>query len=303
MIKKVVAGLCLLIIVLALVAQIYGRFDVHGRVTQDAHTWFVALKRNAQANATLGVADDVNLRWQSSALTVLVGEAPPYWTDFAVLGSADDVALPIVLDSRYQDAYVVKLEKDSLPNIVAGTFLLLQKIGVLSASEQALAKDMNESVFRPGIGPSPESVQALLAQPEGYQPAMVNFLSYHDVARYTPSTVNVSAETTVEQDNTGKAAYLRYGTIAIRSAYSIGAKLIINGTIGKVVLPASHGASASGDNTPWDSIAIMQYPSPSAILNLGSYDGYREALIHRNAGLARTRVVSSLPVMLSNDGR
>ncbi len=138
-----------------------------------------------------------------------------------------------------------------------------------------------DPVVAAALGPSTDNIATLKSRPAHQKPAMINFLKYYETARYgDASAASVS----------GRDAYARYGNVAFRTVYRLGGRLVVAGKIVEVLRAPQAGPTMGA----WDDIAIMQYPSQRAILSLEQFAEYRVALAERNAGLERTRIVSSL---------
>jgi hypothetical protein len=120
----------------------------------------------------------------------------------------------------------------------------------------------------PGIGtssvmPTREAIAELRAHPSPEVPVtMVNWLKF--------------------RPNGGRAAYHRYGKVALVTTHSIGAKLLYAARYLQTLI------GNGGDPGPgrWDEFALMRYPGRSAFAHMASLKRYRRALHHREAGLA-----------------
>jgi hypothetical protein len=82
--------------------------------------------------------------------------------------------------------------------------------------------------------------------------------------------------------NGGRAAYHRYGKVAMITTHSIGAKLLYAARYLQTLI-GNGGDPAVGR---WDEFALMRYPGRSAFARMASLKRYRRALHHREAGLA-----------------
>ena len=277
MVKILTIFLALLLIASGVV-YVSERSATHARIADNPFVWFVALKYDSDAQELPFVESGHKIEWRSRADSVLIGITPPYWNEFFILGGNDLAALPAISTS-VADAYIVRIEPARLPVLLSGTFAMLHRLGIWHMPDETIGEDVSHET---GIGPSPETIAALKAKPVDQKPAMVNFLRYFDVARYS--------ESKDESSVSGREAYSRYGSVAFRTVYSIGGHLVTAGKVVEVVRE-SHAGPTRGE---WDDIAIMQYPSQQAILSMKQVPEYRKALAHRNAGLERTRIVASL---------
>ena len=103
----------------------------------------------------------------------------------------------------------------------------------------------------------------------------LNMMKYRPVADYADGR-----ETTL----TGQEAddvYAPHGPLA-----AVGARIVF-------AAPVVH--QLVGDVTVWDRIAVVQYPTRMAIIEMNSRDDFQESHAHKDAGMAATIVVASFP--------
>ena len=127
-----------------------------------------------------------------------------------------------------------------------------------------------------GIDPTADQVRALRDRgPEG-PIVMVNLLKFRARAAYPDES---GAE-----DCSGAEAYARYQHAFTVTVGAISqARVVYEGPVGQVVIgdPAARDAD-------WDKLLIVSYPSRQHFLAMMANAQYREALVHRYAGLERT---------------
>jgi uncharacterized protein (DUF1330 family) len=58
----------------------------------------------------------------------------------------------------------------------------------------------------------------------------------------------------------------------------------------------SIGQIEGTDDGKWHQIVIAVYPSPAAMMTMLAQPKYRAAHVHREAGLARTRLLATQPI-------
>jgi hypothetical protein len=128
--------------------------------------------------------------------------------------------------------------------------------------------DTIEPGDEPGVGvssvmPTAQAIAALRAHPEQDTPVvMINWLKFRP-----PS---------------GKAAYYRYGRIAMATTHSIGAKLLFAARYRMILV----GNGGDPGRDLWDEFALMQYPGRATFGTMASLRRYRAGLADREAGLA-----------------
>ena len=86
----------------------------------------------------------------------------------------------------------------------------------------------------------------------------------------------------------GVESYNRYGDAVRRMVEDRGGRVLWSGRVDQVLIG---DAGANG----WDAIALVQYPSRQAFLDMLSAQEYRGAHGHREAGLADTVLLACVP--------
>lgn len=142
--------------------------------------------------------------------------------------------------------------------------------------------DAIEALVREVVGeggsalePSPDQLRSLLVLDPPGPLAFLNLLAFHEVARY-PADHALAAK-----PSDGATAYARYGVVAVRHVSARGGRLVHLNAVALQLM---------GERDAWHQVAIMQYPDVEAFLDMVRDPDYRAALVHRDAGLARTRV-------------
>jgi len=231
--------------------------------------WFVALKRGG--STMLDLAPNVQATWRSRADLAFIGADAPYWTEFMILTGGDSSKSPLTLGPDVADAFIARVDLLRPPALVFGMLKLLIALGILSRPQGAVLTDAQALGFNPAFMPSAASIAALLARPQSYAPAMVNFLEY--------------------KPDGGARAYMRYGRVAMRTVYRTGGRLLFYGRVVEIVRAAQAGPAVG----LWHDVAAMQYSRPDAILSMEHAPDYRAVLPDRDAGLQRTVVIASTP--------
>lgn len=243
-----------------------GREPVFGIARGGPH-WFVAVKRAGAG--PLAFATGVAATWASRADMAFVGGEEAYWSDFLILsGEADP---PLALGDDAEDAFIARVELGRPPRLALGLVRALVALGVLSRPQGPVIRDVSALGHDVAHLPSTAAIDALLAKPADYAPAMVNFLQYKGAG--------------------GAAAYARYGRVAMRTVYRTGGRLLFYGRIAKIVRKAKAGPCAG----LWDGLAAMRYNRPEAILSMEHARDYRAVLADRDEGLLRTVIIASTP--------
>jgi len=106
---------------------------------------------------------------------------------------------------------------------------------------------------------------------------MINLLRFRDVADYGDV-----ADPAESGSSTGAEAYGRYGEIAMREVAAVGGS--------QFEAAAAHMTVIGPEDETWDLVAIIEYPSPAAFLEMIAKPSYQAGVVHRTAGLADTRI-------------
>lgn len=126
----------------------------------------------------------------------------------------------------------------------------------------------------PSIDPTADAVRVLRdAGPDG-PIVMLNLLKFRKLANY-PADLGMAP-------CSGEDAYARYQEAFTRTVGAVSqAEVVFEGKAGQVFI----GSPAADD---WDKVLMVRYPSRQHFLAMMADPGYRDALVHRYAGLERT---------------
>lgn len=135
-----------------------------------------------------------------------------------------------------------------------------------------------------GLGPTQEQLRSLLEADRDGPLQFVNLLGYHERARY-PAGHELAG-----RGGSGAEAYARYGAVALRHVTQRGGRLALMNAVEQTIIGPEDG---------WHQVAIMQYPSSAAFVDMLRDPDYAAALVHRDAGLAKTVVLVTRPLLPS----
>lgn len=117
-------------------------------------------------------------------------------------------------------------------------------------------------------GPTSAQQLAAFKRDDGQPIYMLNLLKFRDRAVYPDGR-----ETTLS----GAEAYALYGRAVSKMIAEAGGKLVFSAQVRGLLIGEVEG--------PWDSVAVMMYPSFKAMAEILSSPGYAEIHVHRDAGL------------------
>jgi uncharacterized protein (DUF1330 family) len=122
------------------------------------------------------------------------------------------------------------------------------------------------------ISPDPENFRKLIETHDG-PIVMLNLLKYKQKAE--------------GEEGTGAEAYARYGSRVVKLIEAAGGRVLWSGKPEAVLIGESFG--------DWDAVALVQYPSPRALFEMGQAPEYQEIHKHRAAGLEQTALIACTP--------
>ena len=131
--------------------------------------------------------------------------------------------------------------------------------------------------MRADIEPTEDQLRKLATDAHEGPIVMVNLLKYRKTADYAADAPEAG------QGLTGRAAYQRYGAIALACVGKAG---------GSIVWAGKQRFVAVGDaDDEWDDVVCVRYPSRQAFLTMVQDGEYRAGMYHRDAGLERTALL------------
>ena len=117
--------------------------------------------------------------------------------------------------------------------------------------------------------PSPEQAKAFFGAEDDGPMCMVNLLKFKDKAEYADGS---------EPELSGRDAYLRYGAGVQACLAAVGGKARFSGMVSDLMIGEV--------DELWDMVAIAEYPSRAAMLQMVQSPEYQAITKHREAGLA-----------------
>jgi hypothetical protein len=264
------AALAGLIVLTVATAAITGVRQPSRRIYRHDRVIFAAVRQDDPALRL--IAPDA--LWTSSAQFMLIGEGDAYWNDYLILPPGPQALAELKAQPKVSDLFVAEVALTPVPAIALGVLRLRHLLGLTRRPSAPLPTALDHIEGRRDVLPTIEAIAR--AQAEAAAPvAMMNFLEYRAPAK--GDAVD------------GRAAYLRYGHEAFKAVHAVGGQFLFAGTITAVLVqPRSPDWRA-----PWDDVAAMIYPDPTAIFAMEQLPAYRRALGDRDAGLKRTRVIAT----------
>ena len=264
----VIGGLVALVIASAVVV---GMRQPSRRIHRNRTVLFAAL-RLEQSGARLTTGE---VLWRSSALFTLIGEGDPYWTDYLILPTDTNDVAQLTSQPGVSDAFVAEVALTPVPAIALGVLRLRHWLGLARRPTAPLPSALDHIEGRRDVLPTMEAIGKAQALPQALPLAMMNFLEYPAIPKGDATD--------------GRAAYFRYGREAFKAVHAVGGQFLFAGTITAVLAqPRSPDWQA-----PWDDVAAMIYPDPTAIFAMEQFPFYRRALGDRDEGLKRTSVIAT----------
>jgi uncharacterized protein (DUF1330 family) len=123
------------------------------------------------------------------------------------------------------------------------------------------------------IRPNKAQFVELMEAPDEGPVVMLNLLKFKERAEGTDGT-----------GGSGASEYAKYGDAAVAMVEARGGKVLWMGRADQILI----GDVAQG----WDSVALVQYPSRKAFIEMVSTPEYEQAHEHRESGLERTVLIA-----------
>ncbi|MFU7527370.1 hypothetical protein [Qipengyuania sp. ASV99] len=248
---------------------ITGRRQPSRPIHRQERVIFAALRHN-DPSIPVQVED---VLWTSTTLFTLVGEGEAYWTHFAILPQGSPAVSRLTAQPGVTDLFVAEIELTNVPSAALGMLRLRHRLGLTRRPKGPLPTTLDHVEGRRDVLPTLEAIGHAQALPRSMQVTMVNFLEYPAITKGDAAD--------------GRAAYLRYGRQAMRAVHGVGGQFLFAGQITSVLAAPESPAWQE----PWDDLAAMIYPDPTAIFAMEQFPFYRRALGDRDEGLKRTRVI------------
>jgi uncharacterized protein (DUF1330 family) len=129
------------------------------------------------------------------------------------------------------------------------------------------------------VYPDADQLKRLRDEPAPGGPiVMVNLLKFRDQARYPDGR---------DADLSGREAYMRYGRAVVPLLHAVGGRVLYTGDVTFLTLGAVEEL--------WDEVALAEYPSRAALLQMATSPEYQEIAVHRDAGLAGQLNIETVP--------
>ena len=110
---------------------------------------------------------------------------------------------------------------------------------------------------------------------DGKPLVQINLFSYNKNANYKDSQLN---------NISGRNAYKKYSDIATKAVTKVGGKVLWWSKIRLTMI--------GPDKDKWDEVGVIWYPNMKKFLEMTEIDWYKSSLIHREAALADTRLIT-----------
>ena len=116
------------------------------------------------------------------------------------------------------------------------------------------------------VEPTAEQLQALSALPADQPVVMINLLAF--------------------KSDGGRESYARYATEVVPHLERVGGRPLYGGSQQALVI-------GDGSRTWWDTIIVVEYPSPGAFFEMVSDPDYQAIHAHREQGLERAELIAT----------
>jgi len=131
------------------------------------------------------------------------------------------------------------------------------------------------------VDPSRAQFEAFKDLDRNHPIEMLNLVRLRDHAAYPEDHALAG------QNLTGTEAYARYGAGAGSVFQKVGGSILWRGTFQTTLI--------GPENETWDHVFIARYPSAHAFLHMVTDPDYRQAVVHRQAGVQTSLLVRCAP--------
>ena len=215
-----------------------------------------------------------NIIWAGHSPIVFDGDEED-WDEVLIVADMDDTAVDILKEeSKIENYKVLRLSLASSEDLKKTNNFL-----------DGLAKqewDMTERVSPFGENPDDRSAKhrnELFEKLKGQPFALINFISYRDIAIY-PEDYNG------KKIESGKKAHDTYGMATVNGFGKLGVRMYAIGEFKGVI---------AGEKEEWQYFNTVAWPSVEAIKTVYSVKSISDTLVHRLAGMEKTRVYVAFP--------
>lgn len=126
--------------------------------------------------------------------------------------------------------------------------------------------------YENAVMPTKEQMKGFFENDHGKPICMVNLLKFKEEADY-PQDHELHGKGT-----SGAEAYALYGAAVTKLVEGLGGKMVFAGDVQRLMLGEI--------DELWDQVAIAQYPSRQAMVDMMMSEAYATIAVHRDAGLA-----------------
>ncbi len=132
------------------------------------------------------------------------------------------------------------------------------------------------------VTPSPGQIQAFLTSDFSGPVCMVNLLKFKPMAEYEDGR---------ESNLSGRQAYGLYGAQMREFCESRGCRFLFAGAVTQMIIGSVE--------EEWDAVAIVEYPSKEAFVEIATSPEVQEISMHRSAGLGGQLLIATAEGLIS----
>lgn len=132
------------------------------------------------------------------------------------------------------------------------------------------------------VYPAPAQIAALQQPAPGAPIVMVNLLKYRAKAQYADGS---------EPELSGREAYQRYAVAVEKLVEGVGGRVLYAGAVTSLFLGEVEAL--------WDEVALAEYPSRAALLQMAMSPEAQAIAHHRAAGLAGQLNIETVPSLVA----
>ena len=219
-----------------------------------------------------------NIIWAGHSASVFEGDKED-WDEILIVGGMDDTVLYILKEKRKIENYkILQLSLVSSDAVKS----MNNSLDAISTKECDMTEGISKREVDRNKNPNDPSIKRrneFFKKHKGKPIALINFISYRDIAIYPEDYEG-------EKIKSGKKAHDKYSRASSRPWGKLGVRMYTAGEFKGVI---------AGEKELWQYFNTVAWPSVEALKAVYSLKRVSESLVHRTAGMEKTRIYAAFP--------
>jgi len=215
-----------------------------------------------------------NIIWAGHTPLVFEGDEEDWDEILIVVGMDDTVSDILKEESKIENYKVLQLSLASSEAVKKAN----DSLDAFAKRELDMTEGISPFADDPNV-PSFKHIYELIEKHKGEPFALINFISYRDIARYPENF-------TGKRIKSGKKAHDTYGMATAKGFGKLNVRMYAIGEFKRVI---------AGEKEEWQYFNAVAWPSVETIKKVYSVKSISETLVHRLAGMEKTQVYAAFP--------